>query len=108
MQRKSEIAHDGLLFNCPHTLEDAEKFAELLRLPQNPRIVDIGCGRGELLCMLTEAFEAVGFGVDSNPKLLSKMRAVNKGSVEKIEIDMKDWINENIECGTKFDLILCI
>jgi trans-aconitate methyltransferase len=108
MQRKSEIAHHGLPFNCPHTLEDANIFIDMLKMPQNAKIIDIGCGRGELLCMLTEAFTASGFGVDSNPILLSKVRSVGKGSVTIIEADLNDWINENSKNGSKFDLIICI
>lgn len=109
MQRKSAIAHQGLPFHCPHNLTDFDHFViYLTNLKKSSKIVDLGCGKGKLLCMLVNKYSAHGIGVDKSASMLAELRSTGVDNVEEIEMDMNAWIRENIDKGNKFDLIICI
>jgi cyclopropane fatty-acyl-phospholipid synthase-like methyltransferase len=45
----SHIAHDGLPFANPMGESAVDRTLRALRLPQAARVLETGCGRGELL-----------------------------------------------------------
>ncbi len=55
---------DGLLFNAPATRARVDGLLARLQVPAGGRVVDVGCGRGEMLAMLAEAVGAIGTGID--------------------------------------------
>jgi cyclopropane fatty-acyl-phospholipid synthase-like methyltransferase len=105
--KKSVIGHSNLPFNCPHTEEDYQRITNQLVLPANARILDLGCGRGELLCRIVESLDnAHGIGVDNSTEIVKSMRLPSKGIVDVHEMDMVEWLSSNQ--GDAFDLIICI
>lgn len=106
MQKKSAIGHRTLPFNCPHSDDDIDSITKVLNLPSPCRILDIGCGRGELLCRMVErASSAHGVGVDINETMLQGCRKPVKGTVEMVQMDMESWMDGNTD---KYDLIICV
>lgn len=44
-----------------------EPLYDLLELEPNARVIDIGCGKGEMLIRLTEKYHIKGLGIDKSP-----------------------------------------
>ena len=105
MQRKSAIGHTGLPFNCPHTEELANEVIGLMELNSHSRVLDLGCGKAELLTRIVEKYECTGTGVDTNPNILSISREPTQGVMKLLEKDMAQFIEEN---DSEFEAILCI
>jgi ubiquinone/menaquinone biosynthesis C-methylase UbiE len=63
--RASQIAHGDLRFHNPVSPATVESVIAMLPLEQGDRVLDVGCGRGELLVRLAESREATGLGIDS-------------------------------------------
>jgi trans-aconitate 2-methyltransferase len=61
--------------------------------PSPRRIVDLGCGPGELTLTLAERWpDAVVLGVDSSPEMLAKARALDPhGRVQWVEARAEEW-----------------
>lgn len=61
--------------------------------PSPRRIVDLGCGPGELTVTLAERWpDAEVFGVDSSPEMLAKARALDPhGRVQWVEARVEEW-----------------
>ena len=109
MSRKSALAHLGLLYNCPHTDSIVENIICNVRVPKNGVVIDIGCGRGELICKIVEHFEGVvGLALDTNLASLSLVRIPCKGTVKIVEADLEDWVSKSLFENCKFDVIVCI
>ena len=51
-----------MLFNNPLSSVKANQFIQLLDISPNGRILDIGCGDGEFLIQVIEAWGARGLG----------------------------------------------
>ncbi len=111
MSKRSEIGHADLPFNCPHTNEFISQLINKLNLPNNASIIDIGCGRGELLCRLVELTDGYGVALDNNSSMLDNIRLPSKGTITKLCCDRDIWLNDinanNMPHG-QYDMIICI
>ena len=67
-------AHSSHLFCSPMSEEKAHLLLDHLELGSEDQVVDIGCGKGELLIRLVERFENVGVGVDRSATFLDIAR----------------------------------
>lgn len=105
MQRKSAIGHTGLPFNCPHTEDLANEIIGLMELNSQSRVLDLGCGKAELLTRIVEKFGCTGMGYDTNPNILNLSRDPARGVVSLVVKDMTEFIDDNADT---FDAILCI
>lgn len=65
---------DHQIFN-PITHEQLMLLGEICRLRQGQRQLDIGCGKGEMLCQWAAAWGIAGLGVDVSELYLSAARA---------------------------------
>lgn len=69
------ITHTNHLICNPTDESKLNELVELLRLPASARVVDIACGKGELLCRLAARYRALGIGVDISPYEIATARA---------------------------------
>jgi len=65
--RFSTIAHTDHLFLCPLSMDKAEELIDALDLAENDRILDVGCGKGELLVRIVERCAVTAVGLEPNP-----------------------------------------
>ncbi len=63
----SGIAHSIHEFWSPVTRAKLDVIASLMDLPPGARIIDFGCGNGEMLATFCRRFEATGLGIDRSP-----------------------------------------
>jgi SAM-dependent methyltransferase len=63
----SAIAHAGLPFMGPYGVDHLERALAALPLPDQPRVVDLGCGNGAVLEHLARTRGATGIGIDLEP-----------------------------------------
>jgi SAM-dependent methyltransferase len=98
-----------LLFNSPLSEQKADRLIGLLELPENARVLDVGCGRAEFLIRLVAKHGVLGIGVDRDADLIADARENARGRVRRgtcgfFESDIKA---ESFDDGS-FDLALCI
>ena len=62
-----DITHREHVVCNPTSEEKLARLVGLLRLPDDARVVDIACGKGEFLIRLAEAYGIRGIGIDISP-----------------------------------------
>jgi SAM-dependent methyltransferase len=73
-ERASAIAHGDLRFYNPLSEGSVDALVDLVGLSDSDRVLDVGCGRGELLIRIAERTGAGGLGVDASEKQISVAR----------------------------------
>jgi SAM-dependent methyltransferase len=74
-ERASAIAHGDMPFHNPFAESAIEALVDLLALDDGDRVLDVGCGRGELLIRIAERTGAGGLGVDASEEQIEVARA---------------------------------
>lgn len=69
--RYTTIAHAAHRFCCPLSGHKAERLLRLLALKAASSVVDIGCGRGNLLALALDMSGGSGTGIDINPNFIA-------------------------------------
>jgi SAM-dependent methyltransferase len=90
----SDIFHyDGLRYWGPVSEDKMEIILDLTRVGEGARVIDLGCGRGELLIRLVERYDARAVGVDSSRAALGMLRGeadlrVPEGAIEVVDSEL--------------------
>ena len=77
-----------LMFNCPLSLEKADRLVEMLALTDPARVVDIGCGTGEFLIRVGERYGGHVTGIDPDGDALGECRSRSAGRVSLDRLDL--------------------
>ena len=90
--------------------EKFERFCQLLNLPKDTRILDIACGKGEVLVRLAEKYGISGVGVDLSPFCINDckkkhLERVPESDLTFIELDGAKYRPES---GELFDVAICL
>jgi SAM-dependent methyltransferase len=93
------VAHAGIDLMNPLTPAKLDEVIEVLALPAGARVLDLGCGKGELLKRLAARYEIRGIGVDRSPALLDEARRRAPGGVTYVVADLSAFAT-----GAPFDL----
>jgi len=107
--RFSTLAHRDHDFCNPVGSEKVDRMLALLELTAGQRVVDIGCGKAELLIRLVERSRVSGVGIDLNPHWLGEGRAraasrVPDGDLTLLQMDVADFMGQE----ESFDVGVCI
>ncbi len=104
-----DIVHEDLTFWNPLSEAKVEEWIGLLRLPPGARVLDVGCGRAELLLRLVERWGATGVGVDRSPLCAAGARekAAARGLADRVEIVETDGAAYSAP-DESFDLVICL
>ncbi|MBM3705378.1 MAG: class I SAM-dependent methyltransferase [Actinobacteria bacterium] len=87
-----------------------DKLLSVLKLKPNYRVLDIGCGKGEVLIKLVELFNISGIGVDISPYFIKdckdrKNYRIPNSDIKFLEMDGAEYRPEKNEL---FDLAICM
>jgi len=104
--RFTTLAHASHDFCNPISAATLDRFVESLALAPGPRVLDVGCGKGELLIRVASRWKAQALGLDINPAFLAdaRRRASGRAGVEFREAPVGDAALE----PESFDLTICV
>lgn len=105
-QRFTAIAHAEMAVMCPLSADTLSRAVEALALPAGATVLDLGCGKGELLARIVERYAAHGTGVELSPTFAATARervgALAAGTAEIVEGDARAY------AGAEHDLVVCL
>ena len=102
--RFSAIAHRDHTYCSPVSEAKLREIVELLDLPPQSTVLDIGCGKGEILRLVVERWTAKGLGIDSNPFMFEQAKL----AVHNRRITIKNQSLADLPASEPFDLVMCI
>jgi SAM-dependent methyltransferase len=107
VHRYHDIAEAGQRVMNPRAGERLWSLGERLGVAPGQQVLDLGCGRGELLCQLARRHGAIGMGIDVNPRLVdeARARAAELGVADRVTIELGDAAAFT---GTSFDVVAAI
>jgi SAM-dependent methyltransferase len=103
----SVIAHAGLPLIDPLDSDVVDDVVSRLALPPGARIVDIGCGKGELLIRIAERHAVEGLGVDLAAEYVEDARREAARRGVALEFRVADATQEDWGAAA-FDLVCCV
>jgi SAM-dependent methyltransferase len=95
----TQIAHEGIDLMNPLPAAKLDEVLAVLELEHGARVIDLGCGKGELLRRLAARHEIRGVGIDRSPTLLEEARRRAPAGVTYIVADLTAFAT-----GAPFDL----
>jgi cyclopropane fatty-acyl-phospholipid synthase-like methyltransferase len=98
-----------MLWNNPISEQKFDRIAGALELSPDDRVLDVGCGNGEMLIRLVERYGLQGVGIDSFEEAIQEARRraalrVSNSDLEWAAVDAQTWQAE----PESFDLAMCI
>ena len=104
-----DITHRDHVLCNPTTIAKIDELVGLLELPRGARVLDIACGKGELLIRIVERYGASAVGVDLSPYVVRELRErvsarIPRGDAELLEMDGAAYAG----APASFDLASCL
>lgn len=105
-----DVTHRCHVLCNPTSLAKLDDVISLLDLKPDARVVDIACGKGELLARLAERYGVAGVGVDPSPFCIAdaKTRLQRRAPRAKMEFVQMDGAKYRPEPPESFDLASCV
>jgi SAM-dependent methyltransferase len=103
-----EISEAGHRILNPFTERQLMQLGEVSRIGAATRILDLACGKGEMLCRWSAAFGAAGHGVDISEVFipLARARATELGVADRVSFTLGDAAS--FQPGARYDVVSCI
>lgn len=107
--RHHEIAETDHRILNPITPEKLELLGEVCRLEEGQRLLDLACGKGEMLVSWARRYGTGGVGVDLSEVFLTAARGRAKefGVSERVSFERGDAAKYEAEPGS-FDVVSCL
>ena len=102
----SESTHSTL---NPFSIDKLALVQDICSRTPGQAVLDLGCGRGEMLCRFASRFGTTGVGVDIHPPLIeqAKERARTLGDKHAVEFQLGDGAAFD-PTGRTFDIVASI
>lgn len=103
------IGHEHHVFCNPLSEAKFDELIELLALPKGAQVVDVACGKAELLVRVARRWACRGVGVDISPQFVAaaRSRVEAAGLSSSIDIVPGDGSEYHVEPGS-VDAAFCI
>jgi SAM-dependent methyltransferase len=85
-----DVIHRGHVICDPTSEEKLDHLVDLLRLPAGAHVIDIGCGKGEFLLRLAEAYDVDCLGIDLSPFFIAEARTRLEARAPKADVIFKE------------------
>ena len=105
--RYSTIAHRDHRFCSPFSKETVDGWISRLPLGPDPRVLDVGCGKGQMIISVLERWGGTGVGVDFNESHIAEARLRGSHLADALEFRAERYSASAFADGS-FDLALCI
>lgn len=104
------ITHADHVVCNPLGIERLEALTATLGLDGDSHVLDIACGKGEVLCRLAERHGLSGIGVDLSPFAIddARARASRSPASDRLQFVVADGTRYAPPGGTSFNLALCL
>jgi SAM-dependent methyltransferase len=104
-----EIAEADHRILNPFTDALLMELAAVARVGAGTRVLDLACGKGEMLCRWAQELGSIGVGVDLSPVFAdaARKRAVELGVADRVSIEQADASTYRPEPGA-FDIAACV
>lgn len=107
--RYSTIAHHHHLFCSPLSAATVDHMITLMDLPRHARILDVGCGKAEMLIRAVERSAGTGVGIDPNPAFLDTARDRAEGRIPDGALALYRARFEDVALEpATFDAVMCV
>jgi ubiquinone/menaquinone biosynthesis C-methylase UbiE len=107
--RITTLAHRDHVFLSPLSGAKVDQVLSMLELKPGARVLDVGCGKGEMLVRLAERRGTSGAGVDPNADLLADARARAAARVPEADLSFHAMPACDFDAGPdSFDAALCV
>src|SRR3954451_14717444 len=83
----TRIAHAGMAIMNPIPAAKLDEVLALLELPARGRVVDLGCGKGDLLARIASRYDVDAVGIDRDAQLLAEVPP----GINVIVADIETW-----------------
>ena len=103
------ITHRDHIVCNPTSAAKLDELVKLLPLKARTRVLDVACGKAELLLKILHQYDATGVGVDISPYEVEEAnrRAVTHNLEDQVEIVQGDGAEYDADPGS-FDMAMCI
>lgn len=114
MERKIDIwkfysvTHGYHVVCNPTSIAKVDELIGLLRLSPGSAVLDIACGKGEMLTRLAERYEVSGVGVDISPYFVADTERKLRDRVPGAQIEILKMDGADYSADQFFDLAMCI
>jgi cyclopropane fatty-acyl-phospholipid synthase-like methyltransferase len=106
--RLMDIKHRYQEIMNPVTEEKLDKIIELLKLEPGDRVLDIACGKGELLVKLVEKYKITGVGIDKSPYCIKNCNQKKKKRVPNGDLVFHLMDGAHYRAEKSFSMTCCI
>ena len=104
-----DLTHRDHVLCNPLSESKLDEMIRLLDLPRGARVLDVACGKGELLVRLAERHATHGVGIDISPFCIADVRARAAGRAPAAELELLTMDGADYRGAPgSFDLACCL
>ncbi|MCA9934665.1 MAG: class I SAM-dependent methyltransferase, partial [Anaerolineales bacterium] len=105
-----DITHKEHIICNPSSLQKFARLVELLRLPPNAKVLELACGKAELLAQIAKRYEVTAVGVDTSPYCIRDAQAKLAERAPHVDITLleMDGAKYTPDAPESFDLTVCL
>ena len=102
------ITHEYHEVCDPMSIAKLDELIWLIKLNPGATVLDIACGKGEILTKLAEQYKVSGVGVDISPYFVAYTERKLKERVPGVQIEILNMDGADYSPNQLFDLTMCI
>ena len=103
-----DVTHKNHVVCNPMSTVKIDELIELLKLGPESEVLDIACGKGEMLTRLAERYAISGVGVDLSPFFAEDTRQKLRRRVPQARIEILNMDGADYRADRLFHLTMCI
>jgi SAM-dependent methyltransferase len=104
-----DLTHRDHVLCNPLSDAKLDEMIRLMNVPRGARVLDVACGKGELLVRLAERHSTRGVGIDISPFCITEVRALAAARAPGAELDLLTMDGADYHGAPEsFDLACCL
>ena len=103
-----DVTHKQHIVCNPMSTDKIDELIELLKLDPEAEVLDVACGKGEMLALIAERYGVSGVGVDISPFCVADTKQKLRERVSDARIEILNMDGADYKSDQLFDLTMCI